>query len=81
MASHTSKPRSPKKYLRCSAKSVPCVQALGYTVGKTLGSGAFAKVKAAWSPFEHQMVRILIVCVYKFSFEVTYLLGRHQDCR
>ncbi len=45
-----------KKYLGCSSKSIPCPQVLGYTLGKTLGSGNYAKVKAAWSPFERKMV-------------------------
>ena len=35
---------------------MPCPEALGYTQGKTLGSGTYAKVKAAWSPFERKMV-------------------------
>ncbi len=48
---------SRKLYLSCPSKSVPCPQILGYTLGKTLGSGKFAKVKAAWSPYEGRMVR------------------------
>lgn len=36
-------------------------EALGYTLGKTLGSGTYAKVKAAWSPKEKKMVSINIV--------------------
>ncbi len=43
-------------YLQCSASEVPCPEALGYTQGKTLGSGTYAKVKAAWSPYERKMV-------------------------
>ncbi len=48
-------------------------------MGETLGSGANAKVKAAWSPFERQMVRILVHLVLHLVLKVTYLLGRHQD--
>ena len=44
-------------YLRCPAKYAPSPEALGYTMGKTLGSGTYAKVKAAWSPFVGRMVR------------------------
>lgn len=44
-------------YIRCLEREVPCPEALGYTQGKTLGSGTYAKVKAAWSPFEKKMVR------------------------
>ena len=43
-------------YLQCTSDLVPCAEALGYTMGKTLGSGTYAKVKAAWSPFEGKMV-------------------------
>lgn len=43
-------------YIQCSSELVPCAEALGYTMGKTLGSGTYAKVKAAWSPFEGKMV-------------------------
>ena len=46
-------------YIRTVEKEVPCPEALGYTQGKTLGSGTYAKVKAAWSPFERRMVRNL----------------------
>ncbi len=79
MACHTSRLQRPRKYLRCSSKSIPCVQALGYTMGETLGSGANAKVKAAWSPFERQMVRIRVHLVLHLVLKVTYLLGCHQD--
>ena len=44
-------------YLRCPSKYAPSSEALGYTTGKTLGSGTYAKVKAAWSPFVGRMVR------------------------
>ena len=44
-------------YLRCCSECMPCPQALGYTLGKSLESGTFAKVKAAWSPFQSTMVR------------------------
>ena len=40
---------------------MPCPEALGYTQGKTLGSGTYAKVRAAWSPFEKKMVRNMIL--------------------
>ena len=43
-------------YIRTVEKEVPCPEAIGYTQGKTLGSGTYAKVKAAWSPFERRMV-------------------------
>ena len=43
-------------YIRTTQHDVPCPEALGYTQGKTLGSGTYAKVKAAWSPFERKMV-------------------------
>ena len=29
---------------------------LNYSLGKTIGSGTYAKVKAAWSPYEKKMV-------------------------
>ncbi len=57
--SHTSKvKRPPNKYMRSSYKFVPCPQALGYISGKTLGSGKYSKVEAAWSPYEWEMVSI-----------------------
>ena len=43
-------------YIKTTHHEVPCPEALGYTQGKTLGSGTYAKVKAAWSPFERKMV-------------------------
>ena len=43
-------------YIQCSSDLVPCPEAMGYTMGKTLGSGTYAKVKAAWSPYEGKMV-------------------------
>lgn len=43
-------------FIRCPSEIVPCPEAMGYTMGKTLGSGTYAKVKAAWSPFEGRMV-------------------------
>ncbi len=61
------------------ARSSSSVQALGNTVGKTLGSGAYAKLKSAWSPFERQMVRLLFNSVYinlELNFHVS---GFHQD--
>ena len=50
-------PQQRQLFIRCSDLEVPCPEALGYTQGKTLGSGTYAKVKAAWSPFEKRMVR------------------------
>ena len=44
-------------YLRCPSRYAPSPESLGYTMGKTLGSGTYAKVKAAWSPFAGRMVR------------------------
>ena len=32
---------------------------LHYTLGKRLGSGTYAKVQAAWSPYERKMVSLL----------------------
>ena len=46
-------------YIKTTENEVPCPETLGYTQGKTLGSGTYAKVKAAWSPFERKMVRIV----------------------
>lgn len=43
-------------YSRFSSHHLPTPEGLGYTLGKTLGSGTYAKVKAAWSPQERQMV-------------------------
>ena len=43
-------------YLSNSSDYYPCPEALGYTIGKTLGGGRFSQVKAAWSPFEGEMV-------------------------
>ncbi len=53
----TSRPHC--KYLSSSSLTTPYLQVLGYTLGKTLGSGKFGKVKAAWSPFERRMVKKL----------------------
>ena len=44
------------KFIQCSSSEVPCPESLGYIQGKTLGSGTYAKVKAAWSPFENCLV-------------------------
>ena len=35
---------------------LPSLTHLGYTLGKTLGSGTYAKVKAAWSTRHQTMV-------------------------
>ena len=37
-------------------ENVRSAEELRYTLGKTIGSGAYAKVKAAWSPYEQKMV-------------------------
>ncbi len=52
-------------YLRCCSECMPCPQALGYTLGKSLESGTFAKVKAAWSPFQSTMVRQCVLLAKK----------------
>ena len=36
--------------------SVTSPEQLHYSLGKTIGSGTYAKVKAAWSPYERKMV-------------------------
>ena len=43
-------------HARLHSSELPSPEGLGYTLGKTLGSGTYAKVKAAWSPFERKMV-------------------------
>ncbi len=53
----TSRPH--RKHLNCSYLTTPYPQVLGYTLGRTLGSGKFGNVKAAWSPFERRMVKKL----------------------
>ena len=45
-----------KLFIQCSSSELPCPESLGYVQGKTLGSGTYAKVKAAWSPFENCLV-------------------------
>ncbi len=57
-------------YLRCCSECMPCPQALGYTLGKSLESGTFANVKAAWSPFQNTMVR---QCVLLANTNSSYL--------
>ncbi len=61
---------SRKLYLSFLSKSVPCPQILGYTLGKRLGSGKFAKVKAAWSPYEGRMVRSI---AKNYNFVIFFL--------
>ncbi len=63
---------SPKLYLSCPSTSIPCPQVLGYTLGKTLGSGKFAKVKAAWSPYELRMVREVYIFASNVIANVLY---------
>ena len=43
-------------YERVPAANLPTIESLGYMLGKTLGSGTYAKVKAAWSPVEKELV-------------------------
>ena len=40
----------------CFRNSVTSPEQLHYSLGKTIGSGTYAKVKAAWSPYERKMV-------------------------
>lgn len=47
---------SPCVYAQYSTVKVPSAEHLGYTLGRTLGSGTYAKVKAAWSPYLLKMV-------------------------
>ena len=47
---------SPCVYAQYSTAKVPSAEHLGYTLGRTLGSGTYAKVKAAWSPYLLKMV-------------------------
>jgi len=47
-------------YFKSSSQYIPNPEALGYTMGKTLGTGTYAKVKAAWSPYEGRMVSIIL---------------------
>lgn len=46
----------PCVYAQYNTAKVPNAEHLGYTLGRTLGSGTYAKVKAAWSPYLLQMV-------------------------
>lgn len=39
-----------------SEENIKSPEDLHYTLGKTLGSGTYAKVKAAWSAYEKKMV-------------------------
>ncbi len=43
-------------YERMAAADLSTVESLGYVLGKTLGSGTYAKVKAAWSSSKHELV-------------------------
>lgn len=44
-------------YARVSSADCPALdQQLGYILGKTLGSGTYAKVKAAWSKRHQNLV-------------------------
>ena len=48
-------------YARISSSDLPSLQVLGYTLGKTLGSGTYAKVKAAWSMRDREIVSKFIM--------------------
>ncbi|CAI8028295.1 Testis-specific serine/threonine-protein kinase 3, partial [Geodia barretti] len=45
----------------CFRNSVTSPEQLHYSIGKTIGSGTYAKVKAAWSPYERKMIAIKIL--------------------
>lgn len=62
-------------YLKCSSQYIPCPEALGYTMGRTLGSGTYAKVKAAWSPFEGRMVSNKCIKKKKENNNTSYMIG------
>ena len=47
---------TPCVYAQYNTTKVPSAEHLGYTLGRTLGSGTYAKVKAAWSPYLLKMV-------------------------
>ena len=47
------------KFIQCHSDEVPCPEALGYIPGRVLGSGTYAKVKAAWSPYENRVVSFI----------------------
>ncbi len=46
-------------YEHLSAADLPNVESLGYVLGKTLGSGTYAKVKSAWSMSDRKLVSLL----------------------
>jgi len=48
--------RSHCVYTRMASCSLPGLESLGYSLGKTLGSGTYAKVKATWSARHDKMV-------------------------
>ena len=52
--------RSHCVYTRMASCSLPGLESLGYTLGKTLGSGTYAKVKATWSARHEKMVIYLL---------------------
>ena len=69
---------SRKLYLGCPSTSIPCPQVLGYTLGKTLGSGKF---KAAWSPCERRMVRSTDeIFMYCISLLLLFCYRFYLDC-
>ena len=45
-------------------KNVRNPEQLQYTLGKTIGSGTYAKVKAAWSPYEKKLVSPFLLSQY-----------------
>ena len=46
-------------YEHIAAADLPNVESLGYVLGKTLGSGTYAKVKSAWSMSDRKLVSSL----------------------
>ena len=46
-------------YERMAAADLSTVESLGYVLGKTLGSGTYAKVKAAWSSAKNELVSMI----------------------
>ena len=81
MSASSSSERShqPVRYSRHSSVDISNPETLCYTLGKTLGSGTYAKVKAAWSPHEKSVVsspssikltKIIIITIYNIIIAV-----------
>lgn len=45
-------------YYSVQMEYLPTAKTLPYVTGRTLGSGTYAKVRAAWSRQDNQMVRL-----------------------